>query len=172
MRTSRRSCVPDTSVLIDFDGVGLLDNFLSLPYRWVLPDLVLQEELISPSSDVLLALGIAESSFDGNEIQTIGKLCNRYASLSPADCAMLFLAKRENAILMTGDKVLRKVAASYHVEVHGSIWGLDEMVRAHLITPKVAINALNGMRVNNGRLPQLECEQYIEKWKGECPSQV
>ena len=51
----------------------------------------------------------------------------------------------EEAILLTGDRLLRRVATDNAIEVHGVIWALDEFHRHAVVEPDrlaLAIEAL------------------------------
>lgn len=129
MMTFRSCCVPDLSVLIDFQTGGVLDALFSLPYRWLVPDLAL-EEIQNPNPQTLLHSGVEIATFSDEEIGVIIRLRNRYRGLSLPDCANLLLAQRENAILLTGDNLLRHVALKeFGLGVHGSLWALDRLVQ-------------------------------------------
>jgi hypothetical protein len=159
--------VPDASVLIDFKRGGLLAPLLALPYRWLLPDLTLAE-LKDPTPEVLFSLGLRTATFDGQEIVTIIQVREKYKALSLPDCAALYLAHRERALLLTGDGLLRRVAANdFHLRVHGTLWALDRLVEAGAITGLQASQALRLMLDAGSRLPPAECQKRLRQWEGK-----
>lgn len=158
-------CVPDASVLIDFEHGDLLAKLLALPYRWLLPDLTLAE-LQAPEPQKLLSLGLERAVFDGQEILGIIRLRLDYPALSLSDCAAIFLAQREHALLLTGDRLLRRVAANdFHLRVHGSLWALDHLIAAQYITTHQAARALRLMLKAGSYLPRAECQKRLELWE-------
>lgn len=164
MTTSLSCCVPDASVLIDFEHGNLLAALLALPYRWLLPDLTLAE-LKAPEPEMLLSLGLEQAVFDGQEILNIVQLRLRYPALSLPDCAALFLAQRERALLLTGDRRLQQIASNdFRLTVHGSLWALDCLLEAQGITQAQAAQALRLMLEAGSRLPQTECQKRLEQW--------
>lgn len=165
MPTSLSSCVPDASVLIDFERADLLKVFLSLPYRWLLPDLVLAE-MRSPDPQALLLLGVEQATFDGQEILAIIQLRLRYPALSLPDCAALFLARRERAMLLTGDRLLYRIACQeFGLSVHGTLWALDRLLEERRLTKREANRALRAMLKAGSRLPRAECARRLEQWR-------
>jgi predicted nucleic acid-binding protein len=84
-----------------------------------------------------------------------------YGQPSFIDLSALALAKHMNALLLTNDGALRVAAANEGVDVHGTLWVLDEMLRCHVITPPVAIEALKQMLQNRSRLPRNDCEKRL-----------
>lgn len=165
MTTSRSCCVPDASVLIDFWHGNLLPALFALPYRWLLPDLTLAE-LKAPEPQMLLSLGLRQATFDGQEIMNIIQLREKYSALSLPDCAALFLARRERALLLTGDRRLRKIAGNdFRLTVNGSLWALDRLVETQCITQAQAAQALRLMMQAGRRLPLAECQKRLEQWE-------
>lgn len=165
MTTCHSPCVPDASVLIDFRHSGLLEVLLSLPYRWLMPDLTLAE-LHDPDPQVILRLGVERATFDGREILAIMNLWSRYPGLSLPDCTGLFLAQRERALLLTGDRLLQRIANHHFgLTVHGTLWVLDRLLAECLLTPTEVAHALRAMLQAGSRLPRAECERRLERWE-------
>lgn len=75
----------------------------------------------------------------------------------------LTLAKHESCQLLTGDKSLREVAKILNVEVHGTIWLVEQMIKHEKITVEVARAAFQRMRDSGSRLPWREIEKILNK---------
>ncbi len=86
------------------------------------------------------------------------------AGLSLEDCSVFYHAKRLGAVLVTGDRTLKEAAQRDRLEVHGTLWLLDEMVTRGALTPAQAIDALQRIMQANARLPVLECEARLKIW--------
>ncbi len=165
MTTFLSPCVPDASVLIDFHVGGILNELFSLPRRWLLPDLAMAELRI-PAPQTLRAFGLEVAEFSGEEVLAIFGLRADYPMLSLPDCASLFLARRESALLLTGDRLLRRVAADcFGLEVHGALWALDRLVETRRLSSAQAAHALRRMQEAGRRLPRAECERRLERWE-------
>lgn len=165
MTTSRSPCVPDASVLIDFHVGGLLKHLLSLPQRWLLPDLTMAE-MRTPDRSTLLSLGMEVIEFTGEEVSALIHLRSVYPALSLPDCANLFLAHRERALLLTGDRVLARIAShDFGLTVHGTLWALDRLLETHQLMVDEAASALRAMLEAGSRLPHAESIRRLERWE-------
>ncbi len=69
------------------------------------------------------------------------------------DLLALSLAKYENCRLLTGDKHLREVAKAYLVDVHGTIWLVEQMIQYQKITTDMSQTAFQKMKNSGRRLP-------------------
>lgn len=86
------------------------------------------------------------------------------------DASVLYLAIQKDAMLLTGDKPLRHEAEEkYRVEVHGTIWILDQLVVSGTIRGVVAADKLEYLlNLKGGKrrfLPSKESKEYITKWR-------
>ena len=52
------------------------------------------------------------------------------------DCSVLFLAVKLDAMLISGDKALRNAGKARQVEVHGTLWIMDQLVAAKSLLKK------------------------------------
>lgn len=158
-------CVPDLNVLIDFQRGGVLDTLFLLPYRWLIPDVALTE-MRDPDPQMLLLLGMEIATFSSDEIAVIIQLRSRYPAISLPDCANLLLAQRESALLLTGDRILRRVANhDFGLVVHGSLWALDRLVQTQRLTTSQAARALRAMLEAGRLLPEAECQKRLQRWE-------
>jgi predicted nucleic acid-binding protein len=73
-------------------------------------------------------------------------------------------AQSLSAILLTGDKNLRKVAEQNNISTHGTLWVLDEMVTIKVISPLQAAEALKLLYEKGSRLPVDECNHRLKIW--------
>ena len=77
------------------------------------------------------------------------------------------LAKEWHVPLLTNDKPLRDIATEAGIEVHGTLWILDNMVCLNLISPGDAVDALESMIAKGSRFPPLECDRRMKRWGGK-----
>lgn len=71
----------------------------------------------------------------------------QHSRLSANDCMCLITSQvHENAILLTGDGLLRKVATAASVRVHGVLWVIDELQREGLCSNDLLTAALIAWR--------------------------
>ena len=67
--------------------------------------------------------------------------------------------------MLTGDQRMREVAEKMNIEVHGSIWIVDELVTKKLISNKKAIELFEQLLITNSRLSKDEIGKRINKLK-------
>ena len=119
--------VSDTSVLVDLERGGLLASAFRLKAKFVVPDLLYDEELREANGVELQALGLAIYELDGAGITRALTFRELVSDLSMPDAAALSLADVYKAILLTGDAKLRELAENKGVECHGLLWLLDQI---------------------------------------------
>ncbi len=165
---SRLRCVIDASVLIDFNSGGVLEYLFQLSVDWIISDFAM-EEIKEPAPDALRAMGLQELELSGQEVSKAIQLREDYPNLSVYDIAHLLLALREQAHLITSDQLLRSVAVSKGLRVHGTLWVLDELIRQNLLSEQVAGHALRKMLEARRWLPSAECARRLKRWGVEPP---
>lgn len=137
-----RIVISDSSVLMDLAKSGLVEATVLLPFEFVIPDVMVAEELLDLGDYTavqLLALGFREGSLDGKGVATAFAYAGEFrAELSRQDCFALTLAEMQKCILMTGDRRLRRVAETKAIEVHGLLWLIDLMIE-HQVAPLVEV---------------------------------
>lgn len=141
-----RIVVSDTSCMIDLRKVALLEALLRLPYTFVMPDTLFEDEwlcLTDAEKKALRDLGLDVRSLSGELVQRAGAYFNQHAPLKLNDCFALTLAEEiEGCILLTGDGPLRRVAEGNGIEVRGVLWVTDELENHRVASPAVLHAAL------------------------------
>lgn len=166
--------VIDATVLIDLYNGGLLLKFFELSYKFEFycPDFVFEGELLDVRFDKsvkekLPKVGLQVYKFSGEEVQAIFVWHNEHPNLSVADLSAFLLAKKMGAILLSGDKALRRLAESRGIEVHGILWVLELLVdREKILSPQEGKCALQRILQNNSWLPKKECDELLQRWQG------
>jgi len=134
----------------------------SLPWQFAVPDILFSEELAEHHGH-LLQLGLVSKTMSGELIAEAYNLRQNHAKTSVNDLLALTLAKHEHCQLLTGDKALRKVAQELRVEVHGTIWLVDQMIQYEKITVEAARVSFLRMRNSGSRLPWIEVEKVFRR---------
>lgn len=157
--------VSDTNVLIDIEIGGLVGSLFSLGYEIVVADVPFEEELSAEHAD-LLTMGLGVKSLSSASVARVVELSERYRKPSRNDLFGLVLAEQEGCLLLTGDADLRATAVAEHVEVHGTLWAVEEMVRQQLITSAVAHAAYDAMAAAGRRLPWDAAHRRVDQLRG------
>lgn len=133
-----RIIVSDTSCMIDLRKAALLEPLLALPYTFVMPDVLFEDEWVSLTPGEKKKLrdrGLQVRELAGPSVARAARHFDRHRRLQMKDCFALALAEDiEDSILLTGDGLLRRVAESNGLEVRGVLWAIDEF-ETHGIVP-------------------------------------
>ena len=159
-----KKLILDTSICIDLYHGKLLKAVLQLSYKFILPDVII-EELNEPSGELLLELGFSKEGTTGEETKDIFTLRNAYAGPSTNDLFALLLAKRNGCPIITGDNALRNAAKQEGITAHGLLWLMDALVELKIITESNAFKALKSIIEAGSWLPKKECEERLTKWR-------
>jgi predicted nucleic acid-binding protein len=155
--------VTDTNIWIDLENGEILTDIFRLPYQFITTDFAVGE-FISPEWKTLLSLGLKTYPLEGEKILELLVLRQTYQQLSVVDLAALLLAKTMGVMLLTGDRNLNNLARTQGVSVHGVLWVLDEMMFHQILTNIQAAETLRKMLAQGARLPQVECQNRLDRW--------
>jgi predicted nucleic acid-binding protein len=140
-----RIVISDSSCLIDLRKASLLDALLSLPYEFLIPNTLFEEELIkftAAQKRELLRRGLKVIDLPGDAVLRAQAIVRRLPKLSVHDGFAYALAEgHPGCILLTGDNELRTAASEAKMEVHGILWVIDELHR-HEVKPAVGLLAV------------------------------
>lgn len=166
-----RIVVSDASCLIDLRKTGLLDVFLRLPYEWLIPDTLFEEELLKFSAAQkrsLLRGGLEPVELPGEGVERARQIAIQFPLLSIHDGFAFALAEsRPGCILLTGDGPLRAFARQRKIEVHGILWVVDEL-HVHKISTRGTLHAALQVLAEDPtvRLPAGELTAYLKRYSG------
>lgn len=141
--------VNDASCLIDLRKAQLLHLLVRLPYRLVIPLPVRESELIrfTPQEWAVLDADIAIFDLPPERVAEAFAIKANYPRLSANDCFCLVTTRcHDDAVLLTGDGLLRGVAADDGRRVHGVLWVIDELKRLALCGDDILTAALEFWR--------------------------
>ena len=157
--------VSDTSILIDLERGGLLEAAFACGHQLVVPDLLYQLELEQENGPLLLEMGLKVVGLTSEEVEFAQASLKATPALSPADCFALSCARRENHLLVTGDKDLRAQADGHGIRCHGVLWLLDEMGTSGSIAMRSLAEGLQRIIAHpRCRLPKAEVDKRLKKW--------
>ncbi len=158
--------VNDASCLIDLRKGCLLDVVCDLPYRLVIPLPVRASEVLDLSEAEWKALneaGMITHDLTGEEVGQALVVKGRHPGLSTNDCFCLVTATVYFGILLTGDALLRRVAAGSGMRVHGVLWVVDELEAAEACSRSLLSRALKAWQSDEAVfLPSHEISKRLE----------
>lgn len=168
-----RIVVSDANIFIDLLQVELLEAFFALTFSnyeiWT-TDLVYREVKRIGKVHVLEKFKtngkLKIASFNSVEMsEIIGLRDNSANNTSLADASVWYYAKKIGAILLTGDKKLRKETIKDGIRVSGIIYVWEQMLANGIFSAKEAADNLEALMSENSRLPKQICEQKINAWR-------
>ncbi len=161
-----RLLISDANIIIDMNTGGLLRLMFRFDVTFAVPDVLYEEELRSDHPE-LLRLGLKLLELRGDTVAYAGRLVEKYRSLGASinDLVALALASQEKCPLLTGDGRLRTAGQTEGIDVHGTLWLIEEMVKAGTITVKQAEAGYAKMREAGRRLPWDEVDRQLRSFK-------
>lgn len=157
--------VSDTSVLIDLERGGLLEQAFACGLTMVVPDLLYQRELESENGPLLRRLGLGVVALNPNEVDYAQQVRKQRPGLSLPDCFALSCARRQDHALVSGDMLLRSEAQARQCTVYGLLWILDQLEASGSVGVATLHEGLS--RIWNHprrRLPRAEVMARLQRW--------
>jgi len=162
-----RIIVSDSSSLIDIRKGRLLRAFLNLPYELVVPDAMINDELLSFSKGEvsLMRRKMTVANLGSDDMSAVHAAQRDTSALTLYDSMALVIAESaEDAILLTGDRRLRAVAEAAHIRCHGVLWVVEELMNLDLASRTELIDALKAWKEDSlVRLPPNEIERLVNR---------
>ncbi len=158
--------VSDTSILIDLERGSLLETCFRLPFQFVVPDLLYEQELKNHGGDNLLRLGLRIEELDNISVAYALRYWREQPLISLPDSFALALAARNTWTLLTGDGVLRGLANQERVDCHGVLWLLDQMLEVSVASANELHAGLEAISTHpRCRLPKAEIRKRLGRWR-------
>ena len=123
--------INDACCLIDLRKGNLLHVLCKLPYRFVVPLPIRESELLDFTLQewaFLEGSGMTTYDLPPDQVGEAFGVKQQHGRLSANDCFCLVATRHhESGILLTGDRLLRRVAEDNAVEVHGILWIIEQL---------------------------------------------
>jgi len=156
--------ISDANILIDMEDGNLIPVVFQLPYEIAVPDILFELELRERHS-CLLKAGLKVKSLTAESVKQTEFLTQQYPRPSMMDHSALALALQERCPLLTGDKDLRVAAKREGVEVHGTIWVIEELLNQKIIQQPQAKVSFDAMKIKGSRLPWGDVDKLLNSWE-------
>lgn len=155
--------ISDANILIDIEDGSLTSVVFRLPYEIAVPDILFELELREQHS-YLLEAGLKVKTLTAESVKKTESLSFKYSQPSMMDHSALALAMQEKCPLLTGDKGLRAAAKNEGIEVHGTVWIIEELLKQKIIKHVQAKDSFNSMKLKGSRLPWVDVEKLLNRW--------
>lgn len=162
--------VQDANVLIDLELAGLFDLWFQTGIETHTTDFIRAELELGGHAQALAYFDsgqVREHGLTFEEIMAVSELEREIGSKAKFnDCSVLFLALKLDAMLLSGDKALRKAGKEKRIEVHGTLWIFDQLVERRLLPAGIAAAKLQHFRSLDRFFPEAECQVRMKRWQG------
>lgn len=157
--------VTDANIFIDLLEVQAIAEFFALPFEICTTDFVYAEIVEEKHRELLEAFKRSKKlrvySFTPEEMMQISTLQTQPSLKRIADRSVFWKAQELHAMMLTGDRSMRKVGEAAGLEVHGILWVVECLVRETIIAKETAIAFLHNLQTLNPWLPEKEVEETI-----------
>lgn len=161
--------ITDTNVFFDIINISALPEFFALEYDISTTDFVVNEILESEQKAQIESFIEAKKLYvfklTANEVEEIRNFVTKRFFKGITDKTVLWKSYQLKCPLLTGDKKLRNEAEDLKIEVHGSIWVLNELVEKGIVTKAKGAELLEKLKLINASLPHDEIDRLIKKFK-------
>ncbi len=162
--------VADTNIWRDLGAGGLIDRLFQLPYDFVVPNTLFDQELKHYHwADIVPEYANIEK-LSGDEVSraaVLKKVDHVKDGKEPGiiDCMCLAIAESRNWALVTNDRRLRNVAKTTSVTVKTTVWIFKELLKHKIIDAKRAEDALADMKAENRWVPYSVLQKLVDDYK-------
>ncbi|MBN1338620.1 MAG: hypothetical protein JXA03_04815 [Bacteroidales bacterium] len=161
--------VTDTNVFFDMMSIGVLPDFFGLDYEICTTDFVVNEIVRVDQADqiqnFIRSKQLTVYKLTSDEIEKVVNLKTKRNLRRITDKSVLWKALQLKCRLVTGDKNLRSEAEEQGLEVNGSLWVIKKLLETNVISPAIAAELLEKLKIVNNSLPKDEIEKLIKKYK-------
>lgn len=163
--------VTDANIFIDLINLQLLSHFFNLGLQ-VHTTLQVIDELHDHQAEKLMTYHITGHlkvhELTAEEIESMYRFLDT-KKLSDPDKTVLFIARKEKAMVLSSDGPARNIAKQKGIEVHGLVWLFDQLVDNNHISKDAACLSINTLLASNKRYREdtrmnEELNQRLQDW--------
>lgn len=166
-----RILVSDGGCLIDLRKASLLDAFLKLPYKIVIPNTLFEDSLLrltNAQKNALIRGGLKVIDLPGERVLRAQRIVRDTPQLSIHDGFAFALAESyEGCILLSSGGPIRTLATAHDMKVRGVLWVIEKIHR-HRLRTATSLHAALLLLANDPsvRLPRRKLAASIKRYDG------
>ncbi|MCC7319271.1 MAG: hypothetical protein IT219_12125 [Bacteroidales bacterium] len=160
-----RLIITDTNIIIDMIQAGALEHFVQLNFEICTTDLVV-EEVKQPEQRLMLDAVINQGllrviELESDDIRRAFELKTGCNLKRITDKTVLLKAIDFQCMVLSGDKDLRKECLANGLEVHGSIWVMQQIWLAGTVSKEMMEALISALR-RYARVPETELDKLLK----------
>lgn len=160
--------ITDTNVFFDLINIKALPYFFGLDLEICTTDFVVSE-ITRPEQQEQIQVFVQSKkltvfSLSPDELDALTLMVTKRNLRRIADRSVLWKALDLKCKLLSGDGNLRKEAEDNGLTVNGSIWVIQQLALAVIITHPQAVIFLQELKKINDRLPEEEIDNLIKQF--------
>lgn len=155
--------ITDANIFIDLFYLDLVEAFFTIDFSiWTTEEVML--ELRKDQQDILVRFKV-DSKLGISSIQYSTKDLDFNKGFSKADVSILRLGTQNDAIVLSGERKMKKWCEKRNIEIHGILWIFDQLIVNRSIKKSTAIEKLKLLLIYNDWLPKTICFEKLDEWK-------
>jgi|APTNR8051073442_1049403.scaffolds.fasta_scaffold00323_32 predicted nucleic acid-binding protein len=162
-----RVVISDANIFIDLLAFDLISFLFALEFEIVTTQEVFDELIVEQQATLIPYISTERLTIISLKAPNFTEISLLQASgrLSFTDHTILYWAEKLPAMVLTGDKLLRKACERQKLEVHGILWLFDRFLDAGLFDKNAAKNLLTELMQFNPWLPKEACIKKLKEWE-------
>jgi predicted nucleic acid-binding protein len=163
--------VTDASIFIDLIEIGWIRHLPMLDFEIVTTYMVVAElhdwqQIVI--EEIVKTQGLFIHPVPDDALNKWSESLGMTKRLSRPDMTVLWLAAQMEAMVLTGDKLMRTVSTKLNLETHGVLWLFEQCIEKQLVTHLEACTGLEALMETNDRLPREACHGRLNAWRAYC----
>lgn len=154
--------IVDSSVFIDLAVAGILTRLFRLEDRILTTDIIFDRELAARRSD-FPQHGLEVVEMEPDDVIATSQRMREFPGTSFPDQSVLTLAVRQGGVVLANDRLLREAARATSLEIHGTLWVVERMIRARQMSVADATVAYARMEEAGSRLPFGQAHERLRR---------
>ena len=163
MSITQKIIITDTNILTDLNNANILKEFVGIDNIYI-SDIVKNDEVNSKTGNIKIINKFKVISATAVQLIEANNLNYIERKLSTYDLLNFFIARDNNGILATGDKLLKNYSESNGVEVFRTLKIIRLMKDNNIISCQKAIDACNLLKqCPTTRIPKVDIDNLIDE---------
>ncbi len=156
--------VSDASIIFDLSKFSLIDDLFDIGYEIQIPIFIYNELKRGVDKASLIQKGIVIAHFEGEDLIKIQQIRDMRPRISFPDASGIYLANKENAILLTADQAMYNTAIEISVTTYRTLWLVKQVFLQNQSKKDKILSALTRMKTDpQCRIPDDKIDELYKE---------